>query len=71
MFSYRLKSAIVGVERCSTGRRITNIAIGTVLSIPDTDRDSGMIEIVNQGRYVSVFLEDIRERGERVDANRA
>jgi hypothetical protein len=71
VFSYRLKSAIVGVERRSTGMRITNIAIGTVLSIPDIDRDSGMIEIVNQGRYVSVFLEDIRERGERVDASRA
>lgn len=73
MFSYRLKSAIVGVERSSTGMRVTNIARGTVLTLPDTDNDkeSGMIEIVCQGRYVSVFLEDIRERGERVDGRHA
>jgi hypothetical protein len=71
VFSYRLKAAIVGVERCSTGMRITNIERGTVLTIPDTDKESGMIEIVYQGRYVSVFLEDVRERSERVEARRA
>ena len=73
MFSYRLKSAIVGVERASTGMRITNIAKGTVLTLPDTgnDKESGMIEIVYDCRYISVFLEDIRERGERVEARGA
>jgi hypothetical protein len=50
---------------------ITNIATGTVLTIPDTDKESGMIEIVYQGRNLSVFLEDVKERGERVDAGRA
>ena len=45
MLSYRLKSAIVGVERCSTGMRVTNIERGTVLTIPDTDNETGMIEI--------------------------
>ena len=73
MVSYRLKSAIVGVERSSTGMRITNIAKGTVLTLPDTgnDKESGMIEIVYDCRYISVFLEDIRERGERVEARSA
>ena len=71
MFSYRLKSAMVGVERSSTGMQITNLASGTVLTIPDIGRVSGTIEIVYRGRYVSVFLEDVRERGERVDAHRA
>ena len=67
MFSYRLKSAVVGVERSVAGMRMTNIERGSVITLPDTDKDSGMIEIVCQGRYVSVFLEDVRERGERVD----
>jgi hypothetical protein len=67
VFSYRLKSAIVGVERSSTGMHITNIPCGSVLALPDTDKETGMVEIVFEGRNVSVFLEDIRERGEHVD----
>jgi hypothetical protein len=71
VFNYRLKLAIVGVERSSTGMRITNIARCTVLTIPDTDKETGMIEIVYDGRNLSVFLEDVKERGERVEASRA
>jgi hypothetical protein len=67
VFSYRLKSAIVGVERSAAGMHITNIPSGWVLTLPDTDKETGMIEIVFEARNVSVFLEDIRERGERVD----
>jgi len=70
MSNYRLKSAIVGVEHSVDGMHITHIASGTILSIPDTERESGMIEIVHQGRNVSVFLQDLRERAERVDSHR-
>jgi hypothetical protein len=42
---------------------ITNIARSTVLTIPDTDKDTGMIEIVYDSRYVSASLEDIKEHG--------
>jgi len=68
VLSYRLKSAIVGVESCSTGMRVTNIERGTVLTIPDTANETGMVEIVYDSRYISVYLEDIRERGERVNS---
>jgi hypothetical protein len=68
---YRLKSAIVGVEHSPTGMHITHIASGAILHIPDTDRESGMIEIVYQGRNVSVFLQDVRERAERLDGHAA
>jgi hypothetical protein len=50
---------------------ITNIPSGSVLTVPDTDKETGMVEIVFEGRNVSVFLEDVRERGERVDSGHA
>jgi hypothetical protein len=65
--AYGLKSGVVGVERSASGMHITNIVTGTILQIPDTDREVGMIEIVYQGRNVSVFLQDVRERSERAD----
>ena len=64
---YRLKSGIAGVEHSSTGMHLTHILSGAILEIPDTERESGMIEIVYGGRNVSVFLPDVRERAERVD----
>lgn len=71
MVSYRLKSAIVAVERSATWMHITHIASGTIITIPDTDKESGMIEIVYEGRNVSVFLHDVIERSERVDGRSA
>ncbi len=67
MVGYRLKSAIVGVEHSAAGMHVTHIASGTIVTIPDTDRESGMIEIVYEGRNVSVFLQDLTERSERLD----
>jgi len=67
MAGYCVKSAIVGVEHSAGGMHITHIASGTILVIADTDRESGMIETVYEGRNISVFLQDLRERAERVD----
>ena len=71
MLTYRLKSAIVAIERSKHGMLITNVPHGSVLTLPDPNQQSGMIEVVWQGRYVSIFVQDVRERGEYVDAKSA
>ena len=64
MPGYRLKSAIVGVERSTKGMLTARIASGSVLNLPDTEKTSGMVEVVYENRYISVFIEDVCERGE-------
>ena len=71
MPGYRLKSAIVGVERSTKGMLTARIASGSVLNLPDTEKTSGMVEVVYENRYISVFIEDVCERGERVDQRSA
>jgi hypothetical protein len=68
---YRLKSAIVGVERSAKGMLTARIASGSVLNLPDTEQTRGMVEVVYEHRYISVFIEDVCERGERVDRRNA
>jgi hypothetical protein len=68
---YRLKSAIVGVERSTQGMLTARIASGSVLNLPDTEKTSGMVEVVYENRYISVFIEDVCERGERMDQRSA
>jgi hypothetical protein len=62
---------MVGVEHSSGGMHIIHIASGTILTISDTDRESGMIDIVYESRNVSVFLQDLKERAEHVDGRAA
>ena len=70
MPTYRLRSAIMAVVRSRDGMRIDQISRGALLEIPDTERN-GIIEIVYDGRSMSVFLQDVRERGERVEKHNA
>jgi hypothetical protein len=37
------------------------------LTVPDIDKKSGLTEIVCLGRSVTVFIEDLRKRTERVE----
>lgn len=68
MLYYRLKSAIVGIERSTSEDKtcITQIPDGAVLSLPDPGRDSGIIEVQFEGRRIGIFLQDLRARGERL-----
>ena len=68
---YKLKSPIVGVEHSSSGMHITQIASGETLRIADNAGESGLVEIVYQERTIGVFLQDLRERGERVTGETA
>jgi hypothetical protein len=68
--TYRLRSAIMAVARSRVGMQIDQIPKGALLEIPDTERN-GMIEIIYDGRSMLVFLQDVRERGERVKKHNA
>ena len=67
MARYRLKFAITGIVHSAAGMHITQITAGDTLTVPDTDQEKGLIEIVHQGRNVSVFIEDLRERAENIE----
>ena len=66
MAIYLLKAPIIAVEHSATGMLIVRIAAGNRLTVADTGPESGLIEIMYGGRRVSVFMEDLRERAERV-----
>jgi hypothetical protein len=68
MVLYRLKTSIAGVERSADGMLVARIAAGEVLSIPDIDDVTGMVEIVYQGRNVAVHVDDLRMSAEVVES---
>jgi hypothetical protein len=67
MPSYRLSASIAGVERSSSGLHIIQIAAGEVLTLPKIDRESGLIDLVFQGRNIAVFAQDLRVRTSPID----
>lgn len=70
MAQYLLKSPIIGVERSSSGMRLTHIGTGEIVSIPD-DEEDGLVELVLRGKNVCVFVQDVADRGERIETKPA
>ncbi|HTW66291.1 MAG TPA: hypothetical protein VME17_16825 [Bryobacteraceae bacterium] len=71
MAVYHLKSPIVGVEQSTTGMHIRRIGAGEVLTVPDTGQEKGLIEAVCRGQSVAIFVEDLMQRAEKVEARGA
>lgn len=69
MIFYRLKSPITAVEHAARGMLITRIAAGEVLTTPDIDDATKMVEIVYQGRNLAVHVEDLQVSGEVVESD--
>jgi hypothetical protein len=67
MSTYRLKSPIIAVERVKTGLLAARIPTDTILDIAQTAQADGMIEIVYDGRKVTLSLEHLYERAECLD----
>lgn len=61
----------MGVEHSATGMQIAHIAPGAILNVTETERQTGLIDTVYDGRTVAVFLQDLRERAEPVDGSQA
>lgn len=66
MAIYLLKAPIIAIEHSLTGMLIVRIAAGHKLTLPDTDQPTGLIEIDYGGRRVAIFIEDLKERAEKV-----
>lgn len=64
MATYRLKSSITGVECCARGMLVTHIAAGEVLTTPDIDDATRLVEIVYQGRNLVIPVEDLQVSAE-------
>jgi hypothetical protein len=64
---YRIKSSIPGVERSATGMHAVKLAAGEIVTIADIDKESGLVEIVHQGRNLTILIQELRECSERVD----
>ena len=56
----------MGLERLPAEERthITQIPEGTILSLDDPGRDSGIVEVQVEDRRIGIFLQDLRDRGE-------
>jgi hypothetical protein len=67
MARYRLRSPIIGVQRSSSGMRLIEIGAGEILIVPGTDQTGGLVEIVHRGKNVSVFIQDVADRGECIE----
>jgi hypothetical protein len=66
MPSYKLSASIAGVEQSDTGMHIIQIAAGEILTFPDLEKESGLIDLVFHGRSVAVFAQDLRMRSSRI-----
>jgi hypothetical protein len=67
MARYRLGSPIIAVELSSSGMRLIQIGAGEILIVPDPEQGRSLVEIVYHGRNVSVFIQDVMDRGECIE----
>jgi hypothetical protein len=65
--SYRVKSFLAALEYIGANITIIEIPAGTVLSVPNTRRQTGLIETFYQGRVLLLFIEDLGDRARRID----
>jgi hypothetical protein len=65
--TYRVNSFLAALEYVGTNITIIEIPAGTVLSVPNTRRQTGLIETCYQGRVLLVFIEDLADRARRID----
>ena len=65
MAQYRVLASIPAVERGAAG--FWRIAPGETIDLLDTGQQSGFVEIVNRGRNLAVFIEDLKDRSECIE----
>ena len=65
---YRLKSPTMAVERGGTDGRmqLATVPAGALLTIVGEAQQSGLIDVLFEGRIVAMFLRDIEDRGGRI-----
>jgi hypothetical protein len=63
---YRVKTQIQAVKRDGTGvEEIVNIYPGTTVLVTGEARQSGMVDILADGEFVSVLQQQLEEHGDQ------
>jgi hypothetical protein len=63
---YRVKSKIQAVKRDGTGvEEFVTIYPGTTVLVTGQERQSGMVDILADGEFVSVLKRELEEHGDR------
>jgi hypothetical protein len=63
---YRVKSTMQAVKRDGTGvEEIVNIYPGTTVLVTGEERQSGMVDILADGEFVSVLRRQLEEHGDQ------
>ena len=62
MIQYKLTGPVVIIEQTSKRTRISQLASGSVLRVPEPHQKDGIVQALCQNRLVGVYAEDIRER---------
>lgn len=73
MYAYRLNSALAAISRddCKHMRIIT-LDVGTIVrSSATTLPHTGLVDVVVNGEYVAMFMQDLEGRAERIQDNAA
>jgi hypothetical protein len=67
MYTYQLRAAIVGVCRdADAPMRVITIPAGAVLTIATIMLESGLVDAAWDGQTVSVFVQDLKARGDLI-----
>ena len=64
MQTYKLHQEMVGVSRFADGHmQIVTLPAGVVLDVAKIKLQSGLVDATWEGQNVSVFVQDLKERG--------
>jgi hypothetical protein len=67
MHTYQLRVAIVGVSRNTDATmKVITVPVGAVLTIATITLESGLVEAAWDGQTVSVFVQDLKARGDLI-----
>jgi len=67
MHTYQLRLAIVGVSRdANAPMKVVTVPVGAVLTIATITLESGLVDATWDGQTVSVFVQDLKARADRI-----
>jgi hypothetical protein len=67
MCAYQLRVAIVGVCRdADAPMKVITVPVGAVLTIASVTLESGLVDATWNGQAVSVFVQDLKSRGDLI-----
>ena len=67
---YRLRVALSALD-CEPGLRIVEIHAGVIVEVVGSVQRSGLVDVLTDGKTLSVFMRDLEENGQRVESAKA